>query len=79
MSTPKKRWWKSKVFWFNAITTVISLAEVATPMNIVSAPVMLEYLSQATQSFVYSLPRQSLRLRSLLQSQKIKALFVFCG
>ena len=29
------------MFWFNAITTVISLAEVATPMNIVSAPVML--------------------------------------
>lgn len=33
--------WKSKTFLFNALTAIVSLAEYVTPLNIISAPVMI--------------------------------------
>lgn len=42
IEVPKKKpFWKSKSVWFNGITALLAAAEYLTPLNIVSAPVML--------------------------------------
>lgn len=41
ITKPAKKWFHSKTLWFNLLTGVVSLAEALTPLNIISAPVML--------------------------------------